>query len=141
MPLGENTQTLNRVRSAVQRARFMNSCFRTLFDGAKTKRERQELRALQKNEARIEEGFCVIYESISGGKPLVGIDANTDNTQPRTYLEGLRHCIEQELRNAEFYRESGDSVSDSELRARFYSAALDEQRHAAWLHYFYLLYK
>jgi len=139
MSKGEGMQTMNQVRSAVQRAHFMSSCIKVLLDEAKTKRERQELLTLQNDEVRIEEGFCTIYELLSGEKPQ--IEWGTGDRQPTTYLEGLRHCIEQELNNAEFYRKAGDTISDADLRTRFYSAALDEQRHAAWLQYFYLLYK
>lgn len=135
--LDTNEQTLERLQAAINRERHAVNCYEALMKQAKTDREQRQIADIRDDEIHHEQQFLALYRKLSEDP----IQDTPFDSCPSTYLESLRHSIEDEQHSVDFYLKSGDASPDLDVKRCFYRMAKDEQKHAIWFLYFYSLYK
>lgn len=102
--------------------------YRRLARLAPNEEARQTILSIRQDEIRHYNSFSRIYTQLTGRRPRV-----EQGTLPRTYREGLRVAIQDELEASRFYREISAMSNVPRITNRFFRASQDEFRHSVWL--------
>ncbi|WP_100488023.1 ferritin family protein [Sporolactobacillus pectinivorans] len=132
---GVNSQLIERLRTAITGEYNAITCYEVLMNQARTGHERQQIGEIRGDEMHHYQVFSALYQQLTGET----YQPHQTGTCPNTYLEGLRHAIEDEQNTVDFYLESGDMAPNEQIKSIFYRIAKDEQQHAVWFLYFYSL--
>lgn len=93
-------------------------------------KNRQQIMEIRDDEIKHYETFVHLYGRLTGHYPPV-----TPPEKPRSYEEGLKFAIEDELETVDFYHSIADRAHDPMIREAFRRAAFDEQQHATMFLY------
>ncbi len=102
--------------------------YRRLAELAPNQEARQTILSIRQDEIRHYNSFTRIYTQLTGSRPRV-----QQGSLPRTYREGLRQGIQDELEASRFYREISAMSNVPRITNRFFRASHDEFRHSVWL--------
>ncbi|MCM3215155.1 ferritin family protein [Niallia taxi] len=107
-------------------------CYKKLETLAPTKRERQIISEIRKDEINHYNVFSSIYTQLTGQKHSAVIT----ETCPNNYHSGIDFAFHDEQETVDFYLTIADSTSNDFIKESFKRAAMDEQNHAVWFLYF-----
>lgn len=132
---GGNETLMERIQTAITGEYNAITCYQVLMNQAHTEHERQQIGEIREDEMHHFQVLSSLYQQLTGQT----FQPQLTEQCPSTYMEGLRHAIEDEQNTVDFYLETGDMATDPQIRAIFYRFAKDEQHHAVWFLYFYTL--
>ncbi|WP_010631161.1 ferritin family protein [Sporolactobacillus vineae] len=132
---GGNDTLIERIKAAISGEYNAVNCYQVLMNQARTAHERRQIGEIRDDEMRHYQALSTLYQQLTGQT----FQPQQTEQCPSTYMEGLRHAIEDEQNTVDFYLETGDMAADPQIRSLFYRIAKDEQNHAVWFLYFYTL--
>lgn len=132
---GMNGSLIERIKEAITGEYNAITCYEVLMNQARTAHERQRIGEIRNDEMHHFQVFSSLYQQLTGQT----FQPHQTEQCPSTYMEGLRHAIEDEQNTVDFYLETGDMATDPQIKSIFYRFAKDEQHHAVWFLYFYTL--
>ncbi|TGA97027.1 rubrerythrin family protein [Sporolactobacillus shoreae] len=132
---GMNGQLIERLRTAITGEYNAIHCYEVLMNQARTDHERRRISEIRGDEMHHFQVFSSLYQQMTGET----YQPQQTEACPNTYMEGLRHAIEDEQNTVDFYMETGDMATNEQIKSIFYRIAKDEQNHAVWFLYFYAL--
>lgn len=124
---------INDIEKAINGEYSAIICYEQLAKIAPTKKERERILEIRKDEIKHYQTFSTIYANLTGKQ----FEASVAEKCPNTYKEGLQVAIEDEQETVDFYLDISDKAQDLYIKEAFRRAVADEQNHAVWFLYFY----
>ena len=124
------SKAINGEYSAVQ-------CYTKLAEMAPNAEQRERINEIINDEKKHLQKFSQIYTSLTGkqAKPKLS-EACSD-----AYNEGLKFSLKDEQETVDFYYDIADEATDLVIKEVFKRAAADEQNHAVWFLYYFIIEK
>ncbi len=129
-PMEPNMTLVDDIRKAVNGQYQAIHYYGHLAKMAPDAKNREQIIEIRNDEIHHYETFVHIYRILTGHYPSV-----TFPEKPRSYEEGLKFSIQDELESVDFYHSIADRAHDPIIREAFRRAAFDEQQHATMFLY------
>lgn len=113
------------------------ACYGQLMEMAANQKEKERIAEIRNDEIRHYHTFSSIYFALTNQHHSPSIT----EACPNTYRKGLAAAIEDEQKTVDFYNELADKAVTPYVKEQFRRAAADEQNHAVWFLYFYVMEK
>jgi len=108
------------------------SCYQQLKNLAPTKKEREIINEIRKDEIRHLNTFSTIYTQLTGKK----YNPKITGKYPNEYKAGLDFAFHDEQNTVDHYLDISAKTENEYIKEQFKRAASDEQNHAVWFLYF-----
>jgi rubrerythrin len=112
-------------------------CYAKLADLAPTKKEKAKILEIRSDEVKHFQRFTQLYVNLTGKQPSL----KKGEECPNTYMEGLKYALEDEQNTVDFYLDMMEESIYPHIKEVFRRAAADEQNHAVWFLYFFVMNK
>lgn len=110
-------------------------CYEQLAKLAPSEEIRDQILEIREDEIHHFQIFSHIYMILSGMQAAPHIT----ETCPTEYRAGMEFALKDEQKTVDFYHEIADKAEDPYIIEQFRRAASDEQNHAVWFLYFFIL--
>lgn len=133
----QNEMLIRKIAKAINGEYSAIQCYSKLAALAPKAEQRSRINEILKDEKKHYQQFTQIYAS------LTGLQHQPQLTEgcPNDYLPGLEFSLKDEQKTVDFYNEIADQSTDSTIKEVFKRAGADEQNHAVWFLYFFILEK
>jgi rubrerythrin len=129
-PSTRDTRLVNDIKEAVIREVHAYDYYTRLAAMAGNEQESQTILRIRHDEMKHYRWFTAILFRFGAEQPEI-----PPGELPRSFEEGIRTAIKNELDAAAFYQNIAYRARDRSIEMHFLHAAQDEQRHAAWFQY------
>ncbi|WIV11145.1 ferritin-like domain-containing protein [Proteiniborus sp. MB09-C3] len=125
-----DTLLINDISKAIIGEVHAYNFYQKLAELATNERDRQVILRIQQDEAKHYHWFTMILRRMGAQQPQIPA-----GELPRSFEEGVRTAIQDELEAASFYQDIAQRATDHHIQMHFMHASHDEQRHATWFMY------
>ncbi len=126
-PAISDRRLISDIKESVIREVHAYDYYTRLAAMARDEQDRQTILNIRHDEMKHYRWFTAILQRLGAGQPEIPAGAS-----PRSFEEGVRYSIRDELDAAAFYQNIAYRARDRSIEMHYLHAAQDEQRHAAW---------
>ena len=133
----QNEKLINNLTKAINGEYSAVQCYTKLAGMAPNAEQREQINEILNDEKKHLQQFTQIYTNLTGkqAQPKLSVGC------PDGYHEGLRFSLKDEQETVDFYYDIADEATDPIIKEVFKRAAADEQNHAVWFLYFFIIEK
>jgi rubrerythrin len=131
----QSDQFIRDIEKAINGQYNAIQCYAKLANMAPTKKEKDKILEIRSDEVRHYHRFTQLYVYLTGKQPSL----KGGEECPNTYVEGLKYALEDEQNTVDFYLDLMDKSIYPHIKEVFRRAAGDEQNHAVWFLYFFVM--
>ena len=129
-PPVSDIRLINDIQAAVVREVHAYDYYTALAEMARNEQDRQTIFRIIQDEVRHYRWFSRILQRLGAQQPAI-----PPGEYPRSFEQGVRYAIRDELDAAAFYQNIAYRARERSIEMHFLHAAQDEQRHAAWFQF------
>jgi rubrerythrin len=122
------TDTINGEYTAI-------NCYKRLIDNAPNNEQKERITEIRRDEMRHFEMFSKTYITLTGVNP----NPQMVEDCPEKYCDGLEAAFHDEQKAVDFYHRMAEKANDPAIKEQYLRAAGDEQNHAVWFLYFFMI--